>query len=207
MDNSFFDMAIQEIESVYGSLKLTADQKIGWYSRLKDFSEDDTRLAVTAIITLGLKPTYQTLEAELKKARRKLDPNIPILSATYLVEKGGACPTTDESLDLTKRALQGLASLMKMRKGEKKKQFANELKENWLMAFSNLPDYTPEDQIMEYAEAKDFRMLEILNVLNPAYPKERPEVPFLHIEKNFRSTGRKADIVIDSDSGLSGMFA
>jgi len=199
MDNLFFDMAIQEIESVYGSLRLTADQKIGWYSRLKGFSEDDARVAVTSLILLGLKPTYQTLELELKKARRKLNPNIPILSTTYLEEKGGVCPATDESIALNKKAMQGLVRLMKMPKGEKKKQFTNELKENWLMEFPNLPDYTTEDQIMEYAKAKDFRMLEILNVLNPMYPKDRPEVPFLHIEKNYRSTGRKADIVIGGD--------
>lgn len=196
MDNSFFKMVIDELQSVYGSLKLSTDQQVGWFSRLKHFTEDEARLATHNLINQGIKPNYQTLELELKKAHRLLNPNVPILSATYLVEKGGVAPTTDELIALSETAMQGLAKLMKMRKGEAKQQFANELKENWLISFSSLPEYTTEDEVMHYAEAKDIKMLEILNVLNPMYPKYRPEIPFLHIEKNYRSN-RKPDIEIN----------
>lgn len=188
MDKSFFTMVIQEIESIYGGLKLTKDQVSGWYSRLKNFTEDEARLAVDRLIKQGFKPNYIELEKQLKFAHRAINPDINILSATYLVEKGRVAPFTDELIALTKDSMQGLATMMKMRKGQAKQEVCERLKENWLVKFKELPDCTEQNDVLEYARRKDIKMLELLGVLNPMYPKEKVFVPIMHIEKQYGKT-------------------
>lgn len=197
MDNSFFSLVIQEIESVYGSLKLSADQKIGWYSRLKHFTEDEARLATHNLIKNGLKPSYQQLELELRRASNIINPKVNILSASYLVEMGRAAPFTDEKLAFSKAGMQGISKLMKMPKGKAKAEFAQKLKKDWLEGFLKLPDCTEQEDILQYAKNKDVAMLDILGVLNKNYPKDKPIIPMLVLERNYKSKNQKPDIEVN----------
>jgi hypothetical protein len=187
MLNSFlFSQAIEEIETVFGSMKLTSNQMEGWFSRLSHFDDDDLRMAIHRIIKTGHKPSFITLQSELFNAKRQLHSEEPILSGSYREEGGKASPFTDELIAHSRTHMQGLIQMMKM--GEVEREATRlALKESWLMGFNELPDVVSQEEIEQMARLKSVEELERVGVLNKQYPTAKLVVPLLEVEQQYRS--------------------